>query len=43
MGDLDNESDPDMTKAWPLESPATREVPVAEPRAGAGGVRKTTP
>ena len=43
MEDLDNEFDPDMTEVWPPVPPATREVPAAEPGAGAGGVRKATP
>ena len=42
--DLYSESDLDITEVWPPVPPATREVPAAEPGAGAeGGVRKATP
>ena len=43
MEDLDSKSHPDMTEVWPPVPPATREAPVAEPGAGAEGVRKAIP
>ena len=38
MEDLDDESDPYMTKVWPPVPLAMREAPAAEPGAGAEGV-----
>ena len=42
MEDLDNEPDLDTKEVGPPVPPATREAPVAEPGAGAVGVRKAT-